>query len=329
MNTIKYIGVDVHSSTCSLCVMDSHGVEIDAKTIATNGRLLIDYLKSLGNNISIAFEECDLSSWLFDILRHHVRQVVICNPAANAQYKRAKTDKLDARHLADLLRGGYLLPVFHDGSEREKFRVLVSAYEDIVQEIVRSRNRLRALKRRDRPVSEQKNFLNHVEFIREHSTDHLQQLLRSQDEYQLKLQSSIKRFKETKYLLSIPGIGPIQTARIIAQVVDPGRFKNKYKFFAYCGLVRHPRISNKRFYGATRIFGNRMLKCVFKMAAHSALRGDNALRTYYESLRDKGLGDDDARNAVARKIATLTLTLWKNNQCFNEKKLLQSLPVKA
>ena len=42
MNKTKYIGVDVHSSTCSLCVMNSAGVEVDYKTIATNGRLLID-----------------------------------------------------------------------------------------------------------------------------------------------------------------------------------------------------------------------------------------------------------------------------------------------
>ena len=63
MNKTKYIGVDVHSSTCTLCVMDSQGVELDQRTIPTNGRLLINYLQSLGENIVIAFEECDLSSW--------------------------------------------------------------------------------------------------------------------------------------------------------------------------------------------------------------------------------------------------------------------------
>ena len=327
MNTTKYIGVDVHSSTCSFCVTDSQGVQIDTQTIPTNGRLLIDYLKSLGNNLAITFEECDLSGWLFEILRHHVSSIVVCNPAANAEYKRAKTDKLDARRLADLLRGGYLHPVFHDASDREKFRVLVSAYEDTVQEIVRHRNRVRAIKRRGR-LSTHKQFLNHIEFIGERLTAQLKVLLKNKNEYQAQLNAGIRRFKETKYLESIPGIGPIQTARVIAQVVDPHRFTTKYKFFAYCGLVRHPRISNNRRYGTVRIFGNRMLKCVFKMAAHSALRGDNALHTYYESLRSKGVGDADAANAVARKIATLTLTLWKNKQYFNEKKFVERLPGK-
>lgn len=48
MSNIKYIGLDAHSSTCSLCVLDPQGTELDNKTIATNGRLLLDYLKSLG-----------------------------------------------------------------------------------------------------------------------------------------------------------------------------------------------------------------------------------------------------------------------------------------
>ena len=64
------------------------------------------------------------------------------------------------------------------------------------------------------------------------------------------------------------------------------------------------------------------------MAAHSALRGDNALRTYYDLKRAQGLGEEDARHAVARKIAALTLSLWKNKQYFDGKKFLESLPTK-
>ena len=327
MNKTKYIGIDVHSSTCSLCVMNAEGVELDNKTILTNGRLLIDYLKTLGDNIALAFEECDLSGWLFDIFQKHFSRIIVCHPAANAEYKRAKTDKLDARHLADLLRGGYLKSVFHDGSEREKFRVLISNYEDTVCDIVRMRNRLGAVNRRAR-LSDKKDFLDHAKFIQEHLSVQLTQSMQTKNDYQKRIQTFVKRFQETKYLISLPGIKYIQAAKIIAQIVDPRRFKNKYKFFAYCGLVRHPRISNNRSYGTNFIWGNRTLKCVFMMAAHSALRGDNALRTYYDLKRTQGLGEEDARHAVARKIAALTLSLWKNKQYFDGKKFLESLPTK-
>ena len=326
-NKIKYIGIDAHSSTCSLCVVDAQGTEIDSRTIVTNGRLLIDYIQSLGDNVVVAFEECDLSCWLFDILHKHVSKVIVCHPAANAEYKRAKTDKLDARRLAQLLRGGFLHPVFHDGSTREKFRLLVSSYNDAVNDSVRIKNRLKTINRRAR-LSKDKVFLSHSSFIKEQLTIQGQLLEQIRQQYQKKLEISVKSFKETKCLISLPGIKYIQAARIIAQVVDPTRFQNKYKFFAYCGLVHHKRISNNRLYGTTRVWGNRTLKCVFKMAAHSAIRGDNALRMYYDALRAKGLSDKNAGNAVARKIAALTLSLWRNNQRFNEQKILERLPAK-
>ena len=324
----KYIGLDAHSSTCTFCVLDAQGTELEIKTIVTNGRLIIDYLQSLGKNITITFEECDLSFWLFDILHNHVSKVIVCNPAANVQYKRAKTDKLDARNLANLLRGGYLKPVFHDGSVREKFRMILSAYEDTVQESTRIKNRIQAVLRRSR-IHSKTSATGDAAFILKQFCERLEDIDRIRGEYQAKLTVQVKQFKETKYLVSIPGIAYIQAARIIAQVVDPHRFKNKYHFFAYCGLVRHPRQSAGRSYGYVRIFGNRMLKCVFKMAAQSSLKGDGCLRQYYDALRAKGLADQSARNAVARKIAAITLSVWRNKKPFNEQMILERLPAKA
>lgn len=322
MNNIKYIGLDAHSSTCTFSVFDPRGVEIDNKTIATNGRLLVDYLKSLGGKIILTFEECDLSYWLFDILKNHVDKIVVCNPVENAQYKRAKTDKLDARNLANLLRGGFLKPVFHDASPREELRMLVSSYEDHIQEIVRLKNRLKAIKRRG-----QNHKLMHKAFIQEHLQAQLDEVLITKANYQDQIIKHVRRFKEARILITIPGIKYIQAAKIIAQVIDPHRFRDKYKFFAYCALVKHPRISGGRKYGATRIYGNRTLKCVFKMAAHSAINGNNAFNVLYHHLRQKGLTDTNACNTIARKIATLSLSLWRNHRCFRDELILENLPV--
>jgi transposase len=325
---IKYMAIDAHSSTCSFCVIDAHGTVVDQRDIVTNGRLIVDYVTSFGNNLSVAFEECELSCWLFDLLHKRISQVLVCHPAANANYKTAKTDHLDAARLAQLLRGGYLHPVFHDASQREKLRMLVSNYEDIVSDIVRVKNRLDSIRRRMR-LSENKIFLGHAEFIEQSLLEQLKPLEDAKKASQQKLEVVVKHFKETKYIITIPGIKYIQAARIIARVVDPNRFKNKHKFFAYCGLVRHKRVSNNRLYGSTRVFGDSTLKCVFNMAANLAVKGDGVLRDYYDSLRAKGTGDRNARNAVARKIAALTLSVWRNSQKFNGQRILESLPAKV
>lgn len=323
--SIKYIGMDAHMSTCTFCVLDEKGTILDNRTITTNGRLLIDYIQTIPGKKMLTIEECNLSSWLLEILKEHVDEITICNPVDNRQYKKAKTDKLDAHRLAQLLRGGFLKPVFHDGSDREKLRVIVSAYQDVVEDTVRLKNRLHALRAHSGGCSDthvpssfqyfSKNMQKQLDVLEEIKTSH-----------QALIQKQTHKLKETACLTSLPGIGPIQSAKIIAQVVNPCRFRNKYKYYAYCGLVRHQRTSAGRRYGTNRIWGNRVLKCVYKMAAHSAIRGESGLRKLYDALRAKGLSDKDAVNAVARKIAALSLALWKKNQRYNDTITLQSLP---
>jgi transposase len=205
--------------------------------------------------------------------------------------------------------------------------MLVSGYDDTVEESTRLKNRIKAIRRRTQ--SNNKAFAaGEPGFILGQFSARLEQLAQMKTEYEKELTAAVKCFKESKYLVSIPGIAYIQAARIIAQVVDPTRFKNKHKFFSYSDLTRHRRTSGGRQYGTARAYGNRTLKCVFKMAAHSALKGDGCLRVYYEALRNKGIGDKAARNAVARKIAAVTLSVWRNKKYFNEQMILNSLPAK-
>ncbi|WKZ14308.1 MAG: transposase [Candidatus Jettenia caeni] len=74
----------------------------------------------------------------------------------------------------------------------------------------------------------------------------------SRQEYGKEIVRCSKGFKEIKYLKSIPGIGSIQAAKIVSQVIDPERFSSKYKYYSYCGLVRHKRISDGRDMGVKR-----------------------------------------------------------------------------
>ena len=325
----KYIGLDAHSSTCSFCVMEKTGKIVDTAKIVTNGRLLREYVRNVSGEKSITFEECELSSWLYEMFKNEDCKMLVCNPVENRQYKKAKTDKLDARQLADLLRGNFLKPVYHDGSDREKFRDLMSGYQDLIEDSVRIKNRYKSLFRK-----EGKRFLGEkiykdaslleglkrkdFQFVGKQMYSLMERMESSRQEYIVEIKKYVRKFKEIRVLKTLPGIKDIQAAKIVAQVIEPGRFKNKHKYFSYCGLVRHKQISGDRTYGDKKIWGNRTLKCVYKMAANSALKGDNVFKKYYEHLRRNGTGHKNAKNAVSRKIAAISLILWKKNVKFKE-----------
>jgi len=316
--------------------MNERGVELDNTTIRTNGRLLVNYLKSIKGNTILTFEECELSSWLYEILSKEVTELVVCNPVYNKDCKAKKTDKLDARKLAKLLRGNFLTPVFHDGSDREKFRDLMSAYTDLVEEAVRIKLRYKSLFRKSgnridgEKLYTNENFLKDLKrkdynFIGTSLYHLLQEMENNRRQYKKEIIKVSKKFKEIRKFKTIHGIGDIRAAQISAQVIDPRRFPNKYQYYSYCGLVRHRQISGNREYGSKKIWGNRALKCVYKMAAHDAIKGNNGLSSYYKSLRKKGINDKNARNAVARKIAAISLSLWKNNCNYDDSKVITAV----
>jgi len=297
---------------------------------------LVKYLREIEGIKKLAFEECELSSWLYEILRSEVEELIVCNPVANSDYKKIKTDKMDARKLAKLLRGGFLVSVYHDGSKRERFRSLMSGYQDLVEEGVRLKNRYKSLFRqggkkvKGESLYRDESFLEGLsrpdfKFIGTQIYQLLEKMEESRQEYLKEIIRYSKGFKEMKYLKSIPGIGSIQAAKIVSQVIDPDRFASKYKYYSYCGLVRHKRISDGKGYGSEKIWGNRILKCVYKMAGHSVLKGNSGLRKYYDYLRSKGISHDNAYNAVCRKIAAIRLSVWRKSKKYNDRLITGNL----
>lgn len=325
----KYIGMDIHSSTSSFCVVNDAGEILDQREIVSNGRLLVDYVQSIEGHKKIALEECELSAWAFDLFRNRVDELIVCDPVKNGAYKKAKTDKLDAKNLADLLRGGFLKPIYHDGSKRQQFRALMSGYQDVVDTGVRMKNRYASLFRKaglrqsgttfygdeslfkDLPRPDQR-------FVAESFYKMIASIESQREAYVKEIKKLSRGFREIKSLKTIPGIGDIQAAKIVSQVVTPERFKSKYRFFSYCGLVRQVQSSGGKDYPGAKIHGNRILKCVYKMAAHSAISGSSSLREYYDRLLGQGLNVKAARNAVSRKIAAISLAVWKHGSKYND-----------
>src|SRR5882724_7195763 len=114
MSSEKYIGLDVHQATISVAVMDSQGKLIMESILETKASTILEFLAGLRGTLWLTFEEGTWAAWLYDLLKPHVAHLIVCNPRKNALLKQGnKSDKIDARKLAERLRLHDLKPVYH------------------------------------------------------------------------------------------------------------------------------------------------------------------------------------------------------------------------
>jgi transposase len=167
--------------------------------------------------------------------------------------------------------------------------------------------------------------------------DYLEQL-RSQAEKTMC--SAARKNSAYKWISSVPGIGSIRTAQILATASTPHRFRSKRQFWPYCGLAVVTRSScdyewvngearRKRKAIQTRGLNqnhNRTLKAVFKGAAASAVQQHAEIKEYYEGLCATGMRPEMAQLTVARKLAAMVLSLWKKGELYDPTRLNQAAP---
>jgi transposase len=153
--------------------------------------------------------------------------------------------------------------------------------------------------------------------------------LRQQARHELLLES--RKHSAVKLLRQIPAIGPIRAALLVALLQTPHRFRTKRQLWAYIGLALRTYTSGEyRFEGgqlkrskkALAIRGlnrnyNHDLKNVFKGAATWAASNSGPFQSFYESCLARGMKPHLARLTLARKIAAITLLVWKKGVCFD------------
>jgi transposase len=142
MNQEKYIGMDVHQATISVAVMDSNGKIIMECILETKAATVVQFIQGLHGTLSVTFEEGTSAAWLHDLLKPHVSHLVVCDPRKNALLKDgSKSDRIDARKLAELLRGNQLKPVYHGEHGVRTLKELGRSYLAITQDVTRVMSR--------------------------------------------------------------------------------------------------------------------------------------------------------------------------------------------
>ena len=108
-SNVKYIGLDVHKEAISIAVLNGAGKLAMESIIETKAVTLLQFLQGLRGELHVTLEEGTWAAWLYDVLQPHVHEIVVCNPRRNALLKEgSKSDKVDARKLAELLHSGML-----------------------------------------------------------------------------------------------------------------------------------------------------------------------------------------------------------------------------
>jgi transposase len=350
MSQEKYIGMDVHQATISVAVLDGRGKLIMECILETKAATILEFLEGLHGSLSVTFEEGTSAAWLHDLLKPHVTHLVVCDPRKNALLQDgSKSDRIDARKLAELLRGNQLSPVYHGEHGVRTLKELARSYLTIGQDLVRVMVRVKALYRSWAiPCSGQQVYavrhralwLNKIAEagVRRRAEFYYQQLdaLRSlRQQVRRDLLSESARHQASRRLRQIPSIGPIRAALLIALLQTPHRFRTKRQLWAYSGFAIETHDSGEHRYvdgelrrskkkatvrGLNRNY-NRDLKNLFKGAATQAAVQPGPLQEFYTALLAKGIRPEMARLTLARKLAAITLTIWKRGVDFDPTQL--------
>src|SRR5258708_14611004 len=147
LNT-KYIGMDIHKETISIAVLSAGGKSVMECVIETKATTILQCNHGLLGDLHATCEEGTWAAWLYDLMKPDVTEVLVCDPRKNALLKEgSKSDKIDARKLAELLRLNHLKPVYHGEHGVRTLKELARSYLTITQDLTRVTNRLKALYR--------------------------------------------------------------------------------------------------------------------------------------------------------------------------------------
>jgi len=343
----KYVGLDVHKNTTSIAVRNGDGKLIMESVIVTSQEAIVSSIRGLSGTVHVTFEEGNYSAWLYPLLVRRVAKLIVCNPRKNALLKAGnKNDRIDACKLSELLRLGRLSNVYHVDHGLQTLKELGRTYSTLTQDTTRVMSRLAALYR-SRAIPHQGRAL----YTRKRRSHWLAQLpvepkglrIRAESLFQqleatqqLRRQARAQLLTESrkppasKLLPSIPFIGPIRTALLIARLQTPHRFRTKRQLWQYCGLALETRTSAE--YGLVdgqiqrrkkpvlvrglNFDHNHQLKEIFKSTATAASAQPGPLRDYYLGLTDH-MEPEMARLTLARKIAAVTLAIGKKGERFD------------
>lgn len=347
--TTKYVGLDVHQATTYASVRDPGGRILARAILPTEATALEEFFHGMRGAVHVAFEEGTQAQWLYELLVPCVDRVIVCDRRGERRRRGNKADRVDADDLSRRLRTGDLRAVYHGSSARGLLQELTRTYGNLVEDSTRTMLRLKALFRaRGIGVAGERVYAarHRAEWLAKLSDRgarlraatlyaQLDLLRELRPRTKAAMVAEARRDPAWPVLRSIPFLGPVRIALLLATMKTPWRFRSKRALWAYAGLAvvtetsaEHEfvggRAVRRRRRALTRGLNtnhNRHLKHVFKSTAVAAIARAGPLQQFYLDLVERGRRPEMARLTLARKLAALTLRLWKSGECYDPAKL--------
>jgi transposase len=334
MQSMYYIGLDVHKKTISYCVKDGSGRVHAEGTIAATRCDLDRWLKTLPQPWTAAMEATIFTGWIYDHLRPHAAALKVAHPLmlrAIAAAKK-KNDRIDASKISDCLRCDFLPECYMASTPIRERRRTLRYRSLLVRQLIQMKNKIAVLLM-EAGVTYNKQKLHKVGYFREllatnqDIDDGLRSLLRLCREMVVRLgktESALVRSLERdpllreriERLMTIPAVGPITALTWALEVGEVGRFSSIKKAISYCGLcsaekssgntVQRTPLSKQR---------NKHLQTMLIEAAKLAPRNSPALAMLYDREKQKS-NANRATLAVARKLVAYLVAVDRRQKDF-------------
>ena len=326
-----HYGLDVHKKYTNICVMDDAGAILAEGRTAT-GELPCHPAFSLEGRKRVVMEAGANWPFVYDILEPAVEEVLLAHPlrVRAIAAARVKTDAIDARTLAHLLRSDLIPAAYIPPAPVREARELFRFRLDLVKQRIALKNRVHALLTKEgltSPVTdvfgrEGRRWLDELPLSCEKRA-RLDSFLRVLDCLTTEIKEADSRIKvavdddpRANLLTTVPGIGYRIALVILAEIGDISRFPDANHLVSYAGLAPRVRSSGgKTKLGNITKQGSSALRWALVEAIHVAVHRPGYLQEMHERLR-RGKNNAVATTACARQLLVAIYFMLSRGEAF-------------
>lgn len=341
-HTMWYVGLDVHLDTTAVSIRNARGVVTKRVVVPTNRIGLKHALRGMRGRMRIVCESGPLAAWVRDTLETRLRKLIVCDRRrTRLTTSGAKTDKIDSDRLSELARGERIHAVHLPQGEAALLRRYALHYARMIRERSRVIQRLRSLffecgiRVKSHRASPERVPLGRLtmpgsRYVARAYLRQLEVATALVKEARTTLLDLARCCVGFELLQTVPYVGEVRAAEILAIGGDPSRFRSLRAFWAYGGLgvvqksSSEHRIENgkavreERTRGIRLRVGHPLLKKVLRDIALHASLGRGEFRSVFDAHIARGKTPAVARIALARKIAAIILAVWRSGMPFSE-----------